>query len=59
MNCKPVDIPLATGATEIMILFDSKAINKDIEVYSLKISSLMYLVVQTRPDIVYSISVLF
>src|SRR5205823_212531 len=57
-NCKPVDTPMASGATEFMVPFEGQATKDDIELYGSKIGSLMYLVTQTRPDIAYSVSVL-
>jgi hypothetical protein len=57
-NCHSVDTPMASGATEIMIPFEEQATNEDIELYGSKIGSLMYLAVQTRPDISYGVSVL-
>jgi hypothetical protein len=49
---------MALGATEIIIPFKEQATNKDIELYRSKIGSLIYLAVQTRPDILYRVSVL-
>jgi hypothetical protein len=49
---------MALGAIEIIISFKEQAINKDIELYKSKIGSLMYLIVQTRPDILYKVLVL-
>jgi hypothetical protein len=57
-NCHLVDILMALRATEIMISFKEQAINEDIKLYGSKIGSLMYLTVQTRPDISYKVSVL-
>jgi ribosomal protein S3 len=57
-NCHSVDTPMAAGAAEVMIPFEGQATTKDIEVYGSKIGSLMYLAVQTRPDIAYGVSVL-
>jgi hypothetical protein len=57
-NCKTVDTPVATGAAEVMIPYNGKASNAEIELYGSKIESLMYLAVQTRPDISYRVSVL-
>jgi hypothetical protein len=57
-NCHVVDTPIALGATEIMISFKEQATNKDIELYRSKIGSLIYLAVQTRPDISYKVLVL-
>jgi hypothetical protein len=57
-NCHSVNTPMALGATEIMILFEEQATNEDIKLYRSKIGSLMYLAVQTRPDISYGVSVL-
>jgi hypothetical protein len=57
-NCYSVDTLIALGATEIIILFKEQATNEDIKLYGSKIGSLIYLVVQTRPDISYEVSVL-
>jgi hypothetical protein len=57
-NCYPVDTPMAAGATEFMVPFDGQATVKDTELYGSKIGSLMYLAIQTRPDIAYGVSVL-
>jgi hypothetical protein len=57
-NCHLVDILIALGATKIIILFKEQVINKDIKLYRSKIGSLMYLAVQTKPDILYKVSVL-
>jgi hypothetical protein len=57
-NCHTVDTPIASGATEIIIPFEEQATNKDIKLYGSKIGSLIYLAVQTRPDILYKVSVL-
>jgi hypothetical protein len=57
-NCHAVDTSIASRATEIIIPFEEQAINKDIKLYGSKIGSLMYLAVQTRPDISYRVSVL-
>ena len=57
-NCKAVETPIATGAAEVMIPFKGKASSMEIELYGSKIGSLMYLAVQTRPDISYGVSLL-
>jgi hypothetical protein len=57
-NCYLVNTLMTLGATEIMILFEEQATNEDIELYRSKIGSLMYLAVQTRPDISYGVLVL-
>jgi hypothetical protein len=57
-NCYLVNTPIALGATEIIILFKEQATNENIELYRSKIGSLIYLTVQTRPDILYKVSVL-
>ena len=57
-NCHAVDTLIALGTTEIMIPFEEQATNEDIELYGSKIGSLIYLAVQTRPDILYKVSVL-
>ena len=57
-NCHPVDTPMAAGVTEFMVPFDGQATVKDTELYGLKIGSLIYLAIQTRPDIAYRVSAL-
>jgi hypothetical protein len=57
-NCHSVDTSMASGATEVMIPFKEQATNEDIKLFGLKIGSLMYLAVYTRPDISYGVSVL-
>ena len=57
-NCHLVNIPMAARATEFIVPFDGQATVKDTKLYRLKISSLMYLTIQTRLNIVYRVSVL-
>jgi hypothetical protein len=57
-NCHSVNTPMAAGANEFIIPNKEEATSKDITLYGSKIGSLMYLAVQTRPDIAYSVSVL-
>jgi hypothetical protein len=57
-DCHPVDTPMTAGANEFMIPYDKQASKDDIELYGSMIGSEMYLVVQTRPDIAYAVSVL-
>jgi len=57
-NCYPVDTPIAARATEFIVPFNGQATVKDIKLYRLKIGSLMYLAIQTRPDIIYKVSTL-
>ena len=49
---------IAAGATEFIVPFNGQATDKDINLYRSKIGSLMYLVVQTRPDIMYRVFIL-
>ena len=53
-----VNILIAAGATKFIVPFNRQATDKDINFYGSKISSLMYLVVQTRPDIAYRVFIL-
>ena len=46
------------GATEFIILYEGVATKAEIELFRSKIGSEMYLTVYTRPDIVYTVSVL-
>jgi hypothetical protein len=46
------------GANEFIIPYDKQALKEDIKLYGSMISLEMYLVVQTRPDITYVVSVL-
>ena len=57
-NCRAVDTPMATGATEFMVPYEEQATVEDIKLFGSKIGSLMYLATQTRADIVYAVSVL-
>jgi hypothetical protein len=57
-NCHLVNTLIALRATKIMISFKEQATNEDIKLYRSKIGSLIYLAVQTRPDILYKVSVL-
>jgi len=57
-NCYPVNTPMVARATKFMVPFNRQATVKDTKLYGLKIGSLMYLAIQTRPDIVYEVSIL-
>jgi hypothetical protein len=57
-NCHTVTTPMAAGATELMVPYEGKATQADIEQFGSKIGSEMYLAVHTRPDIAYAVSVL-
>jgi len=41
-----------------MVPFNRQVTVKDTKLYGLKIGSLIYLVIQTRPDIAYKVSIL-
>jgi len=53
-----VNTPIAAGATKFMVPFNGQAAVKDTKLYGSKISSLIYLAIQTRPDIIYRVSIL-
>jgi hypothetical protein len=57
-DCHLVDTPMTARANKFMIPYDKQASKDDIELYGSMIGSEMYLVVQTRPDIAYAVSVL-
>ena len=57
-NYYPINTLIITKATEFIIPFNKQATVKDTKLYRLKISSLIYLATQTRPDIVYRVSTL-
>ena len=49
---------MAAKATKFIVLFNGQVMVKDTKLYGLKISSLMYLAIQTRLNIIYRVSVL-
>jgi hypothetical protein len=49
---------MMAGANEFMIPYDKLALKEDIKLYGSMTGLEMYLVVQTRPDIAYVVSVL-
>ena len=49
---------MAARATKVIIPFNRQVTVKDTKLYRLKIGSLIYLVTQTRPDIIYRVSIL-
>ena len=57
-NCHPINTPMAVGVTEFIIPFDGQVIVKDTKLYRSKIGFLIYLAIQTRPDIAYRVSIL-
>jgi hypothetical protein len=57
-NSKLVETPIASGALELIVLFDGITLKKDIKEYGSIIGSLNYLAYQTRYDIAYTVSVL-
>jgi transposase InsO family protein len=57
-NCKHVDTPMASGTQEFMVPYNKKATETETTEYQSMIGSLMYLATNTRPDIMYSVSIL-
>ena len=57
-NCHLVNTLIAAKVTEFIIPFNKQAMVKDIKLYRSKISSLIYLAIQTRLDIIYGVSIL-
>ena len=57
-NCYLVNTPIAARATKFIIPFNRQVTVKDTKLYRSKIGSLIYLATQTRPDIIYRVSVL-
>ena len=57
-NCHLINTLIAAGAIKFIIPFNKQAIVKDTKLYRLKIGSLIYLVIQTRLNIIYKISTL-
>ena len=49
---------MTAGTTKFMVPFDRQAMVKNTELYRLKIGSLIYLATQTRPNIIYRVSIL-
>ena len=57
-NCYLVNILIVARATKLIIPFDGQVTAKDIKLYRLKIGFFIYLVTQTRLDIIYGVSML-
>ena len=57
-NCCLVNTLIVARVTKFIVPFNKQAIVKDTKLYGLKIGSLIYLVIQTRPDIIYRVSIL-
>jgi len=57
-NCKAAPTPMASGTTEFMVPFDSKAMKQDIALYQSIVGSLTYLATHTHSDIAFMTSVL-
>ena len=49
---------MAAKATKFIVPFNGQATVKDTKLYRSKIGSLIYLAIQTRPDIAYEVSIL-
>ena len=57
-NCYLVNILIVAKVTKFIIPFNKQATVKDTKLYGLKISFLIYLTIQTRPNIVYGVFIL-
>jgi len=49
---------MAARAIKFIEPFNGQAMVKDTKLYRLKVGFLMYLAIQTRPDIIYEVSIL-
>ena len=57
-NYKPTPTPMAVGVLEFMVLYKGQATKAEIKLYRSKVGSEIYIAVQTRVDIVYTVSIL-
>jgi transposase InsO family protein len=57
-NCKPVASPLECGSLNQLVPYDSIATEKELKQYQSAIGCLMYAMIQTRPDLAFSVSAL-
>jgi hypothetical protein len=57
-NCKPVASPLECGSLSQLVTYDSTATEGALKQYQSAIGSLMYAMIQTRPDLAFSVSAL-
>ena len=57
-NCKPKANPMDPGSLDSMVNNTEKATEDDIKQYQSVIGSLMYAMIQTRPDLAFTVSVL-
>jgi hypothetical protein len=57
-NCKPVASPLECGSPSQLVPYDSTATESALKQYQSAIGSLMYAMIQTRPNLAFSLSAL-
>ncbi|RFU24947.1 hypothetical protein B7463_g11395, partial [Scytalidium lignicola] len=55
-NVKPHSTPFEANVAEFMVKYDGIATPQDVQLYSEKVSSVMYLMIQTCPDLSFSTS---
>ncbi|RFU31063.1 hypothetical protein B7463_g5291, partial [Scytalidium lignicola] len=55
-NVKPHSTPFEANVAEFMVKYDGIATPQDVQLYSEKVGSVMYLMTQTRPDLSFPVS---